>query len=279
LNQFPIDWFSKKQNTVETATYGSEFVAARTATDQIVDLRNSLRYLGVPIRDKSHMFGDNESVVNSSMQPHARLHKRHTALSFHRVREAIAARYAAFHHLPGDLNPADILTKHWGYQQVWSTLQPLLFWRGDTMDLFQEKPVSDGDSTPPEEVGMEAGPKTAPQAAQSPSDTQLETQADATIEEATPDDSSIITKETGPSGTEPPKPHNTVGGSPTATPKEAETASSAKGNKGLRPNTNQEPKATQDETTVSSQKGSPNSWDTRLRSRSAAKRGVTRFSP
>ena len=28
LNGPPIDWFSKKQNYIETATYGSEFVAA-----------------------------------------------------------------------------------------------------------------------------------------------------------------------------------------------------------------------------------------------------------
>jgi hypothetical protein len=40
-NQTPIDWFSKKQVTVETATYGSEFVAARTCTEQIMDLRNT----------------------------------------------------------------------------------------------------------------------------------------------------------------------------------------------------------------------------------------------
>jgi len=36
LNKTPIDWYSKKQPTVETATFGSEFVAARTCgwTDQ-----------------------------------------------------------------------------------------------------------------------------------------------------------------------------------------------------------------------------------------------------
>jgi hypothetical protein len=54
-----------------------------------MDLRTTLRYLGVPIRGQSYMFGDNESVVNSSMNLDAKLHKRHTALSFHRVREAI----------------------------------------------------------------------------------------------------------------------------------------------------------------------------------------------
>ena len=73
------------------------------------------------------MFGDNESVVNSSSIPHARLHKRHTALSLHRVRKGIAAGIARFHHIESKFNPADILSKHWGYQQAWPLLQPLLF--------------------------------------------------------------------------------------------------------------------------------------------------------
>ena len=33
VNKTPVDWYSKKQARVETATYGSEFVAARTATE------------------------------------------------------------------------------------------------------------------------------------------------------------------------------------------------------------------------------------------------------
>ena len=71
LNQTPIDAYTKRQCTVETATYGSEFVAARTAVDQIIDIRTTLRYLGVPIRDKSYMFGDNRSVVTSSTIPNS----------------------------------------------------------------------------------------------------------------------------------------------------------------------------------------------------------------
>jgi hypothetical protein len=41
LNKTPIEWYSKKQATVETATYGSEFIAACTCVDQIVDLRTT----------------------------------------------------------------------------------------------------------------------------------------------------------------------------------------------------------------------------------------------
>ena len=69
LNGTLIDWYSKKMSTVETATYGAEFVSARTCVEQLIDLRITLRYLGVPLREKSYMFGDNESVVNSAMLP------------------------------------------------------------------------------------------------------------------------------------------------------------------------------------------------------------------
>ena len=134
LNGTPLEWFSKRQSTVETATYGSEFVAARIATDQIIDLRISLRYLGVPVHSKSYLFGDNQSVVTSSTIPHSGLNKRHNALSYHRVREAIAADILAFLHVDGKLNVADVLSKHCGFQQAWPLIKPLLFWMGDTMD-------------------------------------------------------------------------------------------------------------------------------------------------
>ena len=138
INQTPIDWYAKKQPTVETATYGSEFVAGRTCVDQIVDLRITLRYLGVPIL-KSYMFGDNKSMIDSSSIPDGKLHKRHHALSFHRVREAVASKIIELHHIPGQSNPADILTKHWGYQQIWHLLRPLMFWTGPTNTLCNDE--------------------------------------------------------------------------------------------------------------------------------------------
>ena len=70
-------------------------------------------------------------------------------LSFHRVRESIAAGVITFKFLVGKDNPVDILSKHWGYQQVWQILQPILFWRGDTMDLIsnQDKDKVQDDET------------------------------------------------------------------------------------------------------------------------------------
>jgi hypothetical protein len=71
LNGTPIDWFSKKQGAVETATYGSEFMAARLSVEQIKTLRDTIRYLGVPLRTTSYVFGDNKSVVDSPMHINA----------------------------------------------------------------------------------------------------------------------------------------------------------------------------------------------------------------
>jgi hypothetical protein len=43
------------QVTVETATFGSEYVAARTCSEQILDIRSTFRYLGVPIEHATVM--------------------------------------------------------------------------------------------------------------------------------------------------------------------------------------------------------------------------------
>jgi hypothetical protein len=42
LNSAPIVWFTKKQNTVETSTFGSEFVALKIATEILRGLRYKL---------------------------------------------------------------------------------------------------------------------------------------------------------------------------------------------------------------------------------------------
>jgi hypothetical protein len=116
---------------VETATIGSAFTAARIAVDQTLDLRTTLRYLGVQVNTKSYMFGDNQAAVTNSTIPHSSLNKRHNALSYHRVMKMIAAKILGYW-IDGKKNPADVVSKHWGHQQVWHLLKPFLFFSGDT---------------------------------------------------------------------------------------------------------------------------------------------------
>jgi hypothetical protein len=65
--------------------------------------------------------------------PKARLHKIHVIISFHRICEAVAAaKVLHFIHMPGANNPADVLSKLWGYGSVRTCLKAMLFWQGDT---------------------------------------------------------------------------------------------------------------------------------------------------
>eukprot|EP00978_Attheya_sp_CCMP212_P005282 scaffold11749_cov55-Attheya_sp.AAC.6 len=66
VNNAPIIWYTKKQNTVEAATYGSEFVAARIAVEMAEGLLYKLRMFGIAVELPIHIFCDNRSVVNSS---------------------------------------------------------------------------------------------------------------------------------------------------------------------------------------------------------------------
>ena len=143
VNKTPVDWYSKKQATVETATYGSEVVAAKTATEQIMDIRQTLRYLGAPIATKSFLFGDNRSVVTSAPLPHSTLIKRRNILAFHRAREAIAAKLMAFYWIQSGYNLSDMLSKHWDHPIVYPMILKLLITRGNitiiTREATQEK--------------------------------------------------------------------------------------------------------------------------------------------
>jgi hypothetical protein len=76
-------------------------------------------------------------VVNNSVIPHSTLSKRHNALSYHRVREDIAAGKVNFYWIDGKSNSADIVSKHWAYPQVWHMLQTILFYSGDTKERLK----------------------------------------------------------------------------------------------------------------------------------------------
>ena len=133
-----MDWYSKKQATVETATYGSEFVAAKTATEQIIDTRQTLRYLGALITTKSSLLGENRSVVTSATLPHSTLTKRLNILAFHRAREAIAAKLMASYWIQSTYNLSDMLSKHWDHPTVYPMILKLLITRGNITIIPRE---------------------------------------------------------------------------------------------------------------------------------------------
>jgi hypothetical protein len=107
----PILWLSRRQNTVETSTFGSEFVAMRTAKDMVVAMRYKLRMFGIPLADAAQVFCDNQGVVQNTSIPESVLTKKHNAINYHAVREAVAAGILKVHKEDTKTNLADIFTK------------------------------------------------------------------------------------------------------------------------------------------------------------------------
>lgn len=73
------------------------------------------------------MLGDNNSVVLNTTMPSSVLKKKHSACSYHRVREAIAAKIIKFAHISSEENYADILTKALSPKKFHELAKPLLF--------------------------------------------------------------------------------------------------------------------------------------------------------
>jgi hypothetical protein len=111
LNSAPILWNSKAQATVEMSTFGSEFVAMQIAVETIEAMRYKLRMFGVPIDGPANVFCDNKSVVTNCTVPESTLKKKHNAIAYHRVREAVAANTSRIAYVHSKANNMDILTK------------------------------------------------------------------------------------------------------------------------------------------------------------------------
>jgi hypothetical protein len=117
VNNAPIVWYSKRQNTVESSTFGSEFVAARAALEAVEALRYKLRMFGIPLNGPTTMFCDNNSVCNNCRTPTSTLNKKHNSICYHRVREAVAADKIRMAKEPTESNLADLFTKILGGHQ------------------------------------------------------------------------------------------------------------------------------------------------------------------
>jgi hypothetical protein len=90
-------------------------------------------YDGIPFDGPTWTFGDNASVITSSTIPQSTLNKEHNALSYHFFCESIAAKILYLVHVEGKYNHSDILTEALGWVNCCPLVQPLLFWKGETI--------------------------------------------------------------------------------------------------------------------------------------------------
>ena len=70
INSAPIYWFLEVQTSVETSSFGSEFITIKQCCEYVRGLRYKLRMMGIPFDFTTYILGDNQSVLCNTSNPH-----------------------------------------------------------------------------------------------------------------------------------------------------------------------------------------------------------------
>jgi hypothetical protein len=111
FNSACVYWMSKKQTSVESSSFGSEFVAMKHCCEYMRGLRYKLRMMGIPCEGPAYIHGDNQSVLASCGIPDSVLKKKSQSIAYHFVREGAARDEWRTSYVNTNDNKADLLTK------------------------------------------------------------------------------------------------------------------------------------------------------------------------
>ena len=111
LNSALVYWWSKKQNSVESSSFGSEFIAMKQCCEYLRGLRYKLRMMGIPCEGPAYILGDNQSVLANTTNPDSTLKKKSQSIAYHLVREGAARDEWRTAYVNTHDNEADLMTK------------------------------------------------------------------------------------------------------------------------------------------------------------------------
>ena len=111
INSAPVFWWSKKQTSVESSSFGSEFIAMKQWCEYLRGLQYKLRMMGIPCDHPSYIYGDNQLVLANTSIPDSALKKKSQSIAYHFVHEGVAWDEWRTTYVNTNENEADLLTK------------------------------------------------------------------------------------------------------------------------------------------------------------------------
>ena len=76
-----VYWTSNKQGSIETSSFGSEFVAMKVCTEYIWGLKFKFHMMGIQCNCPSFIYGDNQYVLANKTMPHSMLDKNSNSIA------------------------------------------------------------------------------------------------------------------------------------------------------------------------------------------------------
>ena len=114
VNSAPVKWLSRRQQTVETSAFSSEFITLKQCIEDVEHLRFKLRMFEIPIHDDgepTHILCDNNSVVTNTSNVESSLKKKHSSIAYNFSRWNVAAGVCQIAWVPTGENIADAMPK------------------------------------------------------------------------------------------------------------------------------------------------------------------------
>ena len=111
LNSTPVHWHSKKRNSAETSSFGSELVVMKQLCECIQGLACKLRMVGMSCEGPAHAHGDNQSALANAKTLESTLKEKSLSLACYLVREGVAMDDWRIARANANENEADLLTK------------------------------------------------------------------------------------------------------------------------------------------------------------------------
>ena len=107
----PILCESKRQNSVQTSTYGAEFTALKRAVEHAITIRYHLRSMGIKVSKPSCVYIDNRARTLNTNDPGSTLNNEYIALAYHFLQEHVHGKVVKVHKIKTEDNYADAFTK------------------------------------------------------------------------------------------------------------------------------------------------------------------------
>ena len=110
INSALVYWWSKKQASIESSSFGLEFISMKQCCEYICSLRYKLQMMGIPCDEPAFIYGDNQSVLANTTIPDSTLKKKSQSITYHFIREGVACIEWRMTYVNTHENEADLLT-------------------------------------------------------------------------------------------------------------------------------------------------------------------------
>ena len=97
-----VHWLSKEQDSIESSSFGAEFIAVKQCCEYLHGLRYKIRMMGIPYDQPSHIYGT---------MPDSTLKKKSLSITYHLVHEGSARGEWRTAYVNMHDNEVDLLTK------------------------------------------------------------------------------------------------------------------------------------------------------------------------